>query len=95
VRAAHEKAVGVLDTPPTADTSKCQSILDPQAIARKEFDTLRARFARQGYTLQRVYRAADGRVSYHIMRRSKTCILSHPHDVRAFLTQVEGVSHGL
>jgi hypothetical protein len=95
VRAAHEKAVGVLDTPPTADTSKRQSILEPQAIDRKEFDTLRARFARRGYSLQRVYRAADGRVTFHIMRSSKTCVLSHPHDVRAFLTQVEEAQHGL
>jgi hypothetical protein len=85
----HEKAVGVLDTPPTADTSKRNVILEPQPMARKEFETLRARFARKGYGLQRVYRACDGRVTFHIMRGSKTCVLSHPHDVRAFLTQVE------
>jgi hypothetical protein len=85
-----EKAAGALATPPTADSKKHSESLDPQAIARKEFDTLRARFARRGYSLERVYRAADGRVTFHIERRSKTCILSHPHDVRAFLTQVEG-----
>jgi hypothetical protein len=89
VSAAHEKAVGVLDTPPTADTSKHNEILDLQAMARKEFETLRARFARRGYSLQRFYRAVDGRVTFHIMRSSKTCVLSHPHDVRAFLAQVE------
>lgn len=55
-----------------------------------EFRHLRARFAKRGYSLQRVYRAGDGRASFHIMRSSKTCVLSHPHDVRAFLVQVEG-----
>lgn len=55
-----------------------------------EFRHLRARFAKRGYSLQRVYRAGDGRASFHIMRSSKTNVLSHPHDVRAFLAQVEG-----
>lgn len=56
---------------------------------RGEFRILRDRFEKRGYALQRVYRADDGRVSYHIMRSSKICVLSHPHDVRAFLTVVE------
>ena len=55
-----------------------------------EFRQLQARFAKRGYILQRVYRAGDGRASFHIMRSSKTCVLSHPHDVRAYLVQVEG-----
>ncbi len=41
---AQEKAAGVLDTPATAQESKRTQILEPQAMDRKEFDTLRARF---------------------------------------------------
>lgn len=57
---------------------------------RKEFDTLRNRFARRGYSLQRVYRADDGRVSYHARRSFQAHIFSHPHDLIGFLTVVEG-----
>lgn len=59
------------------------------ALPLEEFRQLRARFAKRGYSLQRVYRADDGRASFHIMRSSKTCVLSHPHDVRAYLAQIE------
>lgn len=58
---------------------------------RGEFRILRNRFEKRGYSLQRVHRADDGRIGYHIMHRSKTCVLSHPHDVRAFLSAVEGL----
>ena len=59
-------------------------------MSRKEFDTLRARFARRGYVLTRVYRADDGRVTYHITRNTQTRIYSHPHDLAAFLAVAEG-----
>ena len=87
----HEKAVGVLDTPATAQETKRITILGPQHIDRKEFDTLRARFARRGYTLQRVYRAGDGRPTYHAHRWAQTRIFSHPHDLAGFLAVVEGL----
>lgn len=58
---------------------------------RGEFRVLRDRFEKRGYSLQRVHRAGDGHIGYHIMHRSKTCALSHPHDVRAFLSVVEGL----
>jgi hypothetical protein len=87
---AHEKAVGVLDTPTTAQESKRTQILEPQHLDRKELDTLRDRFARRGYTLQRVYRAGDGYPTYHASRTAQTHIFSHSHDVGAFLAVVEG-----
>lgn len=89
---AHEKAVGVLDTPATAQETKRIAILGPQHIDRKEFDTLRARFARRGYTLQRVYRAGDDRPTFHAARTTQTRVFSHPHDVGAFLAVVEGAA---
>ena len=58
---------------------------------RGEFRILRDRFAKRGYSLQRVYRADDGRVSFHVLRGAETCVLSHPHDVRAFLSVVGGL----
>lgn len=89
---AHEKAAEVLDTPTAATETKHRHILGPQHIDRKEFDTLRARFARRGYTLQRVYRAGDAYPTYHATRTAQTRIFSHPHDVGAFLAVVEGAS---
>lgn len=87
---AHEKAVGVLDTPATAQESKRTTILEPQTMDRKEFDTLRARFACRGFALARVFRTDDGRPTYHVTRHSQTRVFSHPHDVGAYLSVVEG-----
>lgn len=87
---ANEKAAGGVAAPATAQESKRTAILGPQAMCRKEFDTLRARFARRGYVLTRVYRADDGRVTYHITRNTQTRIYSHPHDLAAFLAVAEG-----
>lgn len=86
----HEKAVGVLDTPATAQDSKRIAILGPHTMDRKEFDTMRVRFARRGYVLQRVFRADDGRVSYHVTHNTQTRVYSHPHDLAGFLSVVEG-----
>lgn len=88
---SHEKAAGVLDTPATAQESKRTAILGLHTMDRKEFDTLRARFARRGYLLQRVRRADDGRVSYHVTRNTQTRVFSHPHDLAGFLAVVEGL----
>lgn len=71
--------------------SERTAILGPQHIDRKEFDTLRARFARRGYALQRVYRADDGRPTYHASRTAQTRVFSHPHDLAGFLAVVEGL----
>ena len=87
----HEKAAGVLDTPATAQESKRTAILGPHTMDRKEFDTLRARFARRGYVLQRVRRADDGRVTYQVTRNTQTRVFSHPHDLAGFLAMVEGL----
>lgn len=86
----HEKAAGVLDTPTTAQESKRSAILGPQAIGRKELDTLRARFARRGYVLQRVFLVGVGHPCYHVTRNTRTRILTHPGDVGALLAEVEG-----
>lgn len=87
----HEKAAGVLDTPATAQESKRTAILGPHTMDRKEFDTLRARFARRRYVLQRVHRADDSRVTYHVTRNTQTRVFSHPHDLGSFLAVVEGL----
>lgn len=87
----HEKAAGGVAAPATAQESKRTVILGPQAMCRKEFDTLRARFARRGYVLQRVFRAGDGRPSYHVGRNTQTRVFSHPHDLAGFLAVVEGL----
>lgn len=89
---AHEKAAGVLDTPATAIESKRTAILGPHTMDRKEFDNLRTRFARRRYVLQRVYRADDGRVTYHVARTTQTRVFSHPHDLAGFLAVVEGAA---
>lgn len=60
------------------------------AFDQGEFRQLRSRFALRGYTLQRVYRAHDGRTTFHIMRGARCRVLSHPHDVRAYLAVIEG-----
>jgi hypothetical protein len=86
-----EKTAGVLDTPTAVIEKAYTSILEPQRLNRKEFDTLRARFARRGYRLQRVFRAGDGRPTYHASRTTQTRVFSHPHDVGAFLAVVEGL----
>jgi len=87
-----EKTAEVLDTPTAVTEKTCTQILEPQRLNRKDFDTLRARFAKRGYRLQRVYRAGDGRPTYNASRGFGTRVLSHPHDVLALLSVVEGVS---
>jgi len=87
----HEKAAGGVAAPATAQESKRTAILGPQTMDRKELDTLRARFARRGYALQRVRRADDGRVTYHVTRNTQSRVFSHPHDLAGFLAVVEGL----
>ena len=86
----HKKAAGMLDTSATASETKRTPILKPLAIDRKEFDTLVARFALRGYALSRVYRADDGRPTYHATRFARTRVFSHPFDLAGFLAVVEG-----
>lgn len=89
---AHEKAAGVLDTPTAAIESKRTPILKPQHIDRKEFIQLRERFARRGYTLERVFRVGNGHPTYHVRRTVQTRVFSHPHDLACFLAVVEGAA---
>lgn len=86
-----EKTAEVLDTPTAAIETNRQQIVELQPLNRKEFNTLRTRFAKRGYRLQRVYRAGDGRPTYQASRCFGTRVLSHPHDVLALLSVVEGV----
>jgi hypothetical protein len=92
VSAAHEKAVGVLDTPPTADTSKRQVILSACSPAHKDFHLTAARFAIKGHALQRSIRADDGRVTYTVSRWDQSRSFTHWNDVLAFLAQIGGVA---
>lgn len=86
----HEKAAEGVSSTLAAQESKRTAILEPHTMDRKEFDTLRARFARRGYVLQRVRRADDGRITYHVTRNTQTRVYSHPHDLAAFLAVAEG-----
>lgn len=88
---SHEKAAEGMSSTLAAQESKRIAILRPHTMDRKEFDTLRARFARRGYVLQRVYRADDGRVTYHVTRNTQTRVYCHPHDLVGFLAVVEGL----
>lgn len=87
---AKEKATGVLDTPTAAIETNHHQIVELQPLDRKTFDALRARFAKRGYQLHRVYRAHDGRATCHARRWAQTRVFSHPHDLSAFLAVVEG-----
>lgn len=87
----HEKAAEGVAAPATAQESKRIAILGPRIMDRKELDTLRARFALRRYVLQRVHRADDGRVTYHVTRNTQTRVFSHPHDLAGFLAVVEGL----
>jgi hypothetical protein len=91
---SHEKAAGVLDTPPTADTSIHNNILGAQDFERNELDVLCARFARKGFSLQRVYLTGDGHASFHVSRNSHALVFGHANDVRRCLSDKEE-SHGL
>lgn len=87
----HEKAAEGVSSTLAAQESKRTAILGLHTMDRKEFDTLRARFACRRYVLQRVYRADDGRVTYHVSRNTQTRVFSHPHDLAGFLAVVEGL----
>lgn len=87
----HEKAAEGVSSTLAAQESKRTAILGPHTMDRKEFETLRARFARRGYVLQRVFRAEDGRVTYHVTRNTHTRVYSHPHDLAGLLAVVEGL----
>jgi hypothetical protein len=86
---AQEKAADGGSSTMAAQESKRTPILEPLTMDRKTFETLRARFARRRYVLRRVYRAEDGRVTYHVTRNTQTRIYSHPHDLAGFLAVVE------
>jgi hypothetical protein len=61
---------------------------------RKEFDTLRARFAMLGFELSRVFRVGDGRPAYHVTRNGSSRVFSHPHDLQGHLSMLESVQVG-
>ncbi len=86
---AHEKAAGVLDTPSAAIEPNCTAIVEARHIDRKELEMLRARFARRGYTFQRVYRTDAKHPTYHVTRTACTRVFSDPFDVGVFLAEVE------
>lgn len=86
-----EKAAEVLDTPATALESIQTQIVEAHDLDRKEFDTLRARFAICGYSLQIERRSCDGRRTFHVSRPAHSHVFSHSHDLAGFLAVVEGV----
>lgn len=88
---ADEQSGDVLDAAAMAHEAKRVALLGGQHMDHKEFDTLRARFARRGYVLQRVYRAGDARPTYHATRWAQTRVYSQPHDLASFLSVVEGL----
>lgn len=83
---AQEKAAGVLDTPSTASQTHHTAILGTREADRKEYGTLQAEFALQGYTLNRSHRAHDGLISYAATRNGQSRYFTHLHDLQAFYT---------
>ena len=93
---APQKAQSPLAGGLSAETKTDQQIIGPaektgksNLIDAAEFRDLRGRFAVRGYCLQRVFRAGDGRLSFHVLRGESARILNHPHDLRAYLAQIE------
>lgn len=66
------------------------AIVAPNRETEKSFATMAAQFALKGHTLQRSYRADDGRVTYLVGRWGQCRAFGHWHDVQAFLTQTGG-----
>ena len=88
---AHEKAVGVLDTPSTASKNHYTPIVASGEINSKSYATLQANFALLGHVLQHNRRTDDGRFTFVVERWGQARCFTHLHDVRAFLTQIGGV----
>lgn len=89
---AHEKAVGVLDTPSTALTKSNTATVAPAENLGKPYATLQAQFALLGHSLQYNRRADDGRVTFIVSRWNQARFFSHLNDVRAFLAQIVGAA---
>jgi hypothetical protein len=85
---AQEKAAGVLDTPSTASQTNHTSILGTREADRKEYGTLQAGFALQGYTLNRSHRAHDDQICYAATRNGQSRYFTHLHDLQSFYTAV-------
>ena len=62
----------------------------PNFETEKSFATMAAKFAIKGHTLQKQYRADDGRVSYLVSRWGQSRTFTNLHDVQAFMTQIGG-----
>ena len=56
----------------------------------KDYATMRAQFARRGYTLKRARRVPDGRITYIVERWTGPRYFKHLHDLQGFLNQVMG-----
>ena len=84
----NEKAVEVLDTLATAqETTRPNS-----TVNQKTFTNIQAQFALKGHTLQKQYRADDGRVSYLVSRWGQSRVFADWHDVVGFLAQIGGAA---
>ena len=67
-------------------------IVSPNRETEKSFATMAAKFAIKGHTLQKQYRADDGRVSYLVSRWGQSRVFADWHDVVGFLAQIGGAA---
>lgn len=87
---AHEKAVGVLDTPATALTKSTAASLNPAENLGKPLATLRARAAMAGVTLHQIEND-HGQAVFIVSRWNMTRELQDLEAVSAWLDRVTGV----
>lgn len=52
---------------------------------------MRTRFAKRGYSLQRVFRVGVDQPTYHVTRNTHTRIFNNPHDLASFLAVAEAM----
>ena len=90
MKTAHEKAVGVLDTPSTALTKSNTTNVSPAENLGKWFATLQARCALAGVGLHRLEND-HGNTVYIVSRWALTRELTDLNAVSAWLDRVTGV----
>jgi len=85
-----QKSESPAATGQTQEKSTDTAIVASQAPTNKEYWTAQAKFALRAHTLNRSYRAEDGRVTYIVGRWTHSRAFSHWHDVEAYLKQIGG-----
>lgn len=95
MHATQRKTTGALQAPVVSSTDRSNHetvstvIVNDAAPTAKEFLTLCAKFAICGYELTELKRQHDKPI-WNVARLGQTRVMSHWHDVLAYLTQLKG-----